>query len=92
MHKYSILLRRPENATTEWPDDVYLAYVEAETPRAALRLARTEAAAADKKDGLGIHAPEHYALVIAFRGHLTPAMWPFDDWPDPQPPATPTTG
>lgn len=84
--KYTVILIRPEwvtdlfNSTAQGEADSYIALVEAESPKDAVRKARLEARKADWKDLKDLSScstkPElaTYRFVCAYEGHHEPEI------------------
>lgn len=68
--KFTVMLRRPDYLSRDFPNDMYIAHVEADHPKRAIRKAQLEVYAADKKDGLFPNEPEDYALLFCCKGHV----------------------
>lgn len=75
MKPYTVILRRPDYLADEWPDDVYLAYVEGVDTDAAIKAARNQVRKADANKAKN----DDYALIAAFEGHPTIARHWFQD-------------
>lgn len=69
--KFTVILGRPDYLCDDVPfgQDVYLAYVEADTYKQAVANARTEVFKADKKDCLNPLSKADYTIVVALEGH-----------------------
>ena len=69
---YTVLLRFPDT-TPNWPDDMFLAHVTADTLRGALAAAQQQASneyrVEPDEDNEGGIAPDDFALVAIFEGH-----------------------
>lgn len=67
--KFDVVLRYPDYAAEDWPDEMYIAQnVDAKDYREAIKKARTEAAKAAKRDHPSILAQD-FALVLVLPGN-----------------------
>lgn len=62
---YTVLVLRPDYAATNYGQDTFLAHVEAVGPAQAQRIARQEAAAADRSE----QPSEDYYILLVLEGH-----------------------
>lgn len=62
---YTVLVLRPDYMATNYGQDTFLAHVEATSPAQAQRIARREAAAADRSEV----SSEDYYILLVLEGH-----------------------
>lgn len=76
---FTVILLRPDymNEATEarYGQDIYVALVSAEEKMEAVRLARLDVFAADKKDGLKPKGLNDYVLCCLLDGHCNVGMF-----------------
>ncbi len=65
LRPYTVLVLRPDYMTDGHGQDTYLAHVEATSPAQAQRMARREAAAADRSE----QPSEDYYILLVIEGH-----------------------
>lgn len=74
--KYTVVLLRPKYITAStgevFGQDIYVAFVEAATPEAALLKAQAEVFEADTENWLRPRKAEDYKLCVMFEGHHKP--------------------
>lgn len=62
---YTVLVLRPDYMATNYGQDTFLAHVEATSPAQAQRIARQQAANADRSEAFS----EDYYILLALEGH-----------------------
>lgn len=62
---YTVLVLRPDYRAANYGQDTFMAHVEATSPAQAQRIARREAAAADRSEGTS----EDYYVLLVLEGH-----------------------
>jgi hypothetical protein len=79
MKKYTVILLRPDYLADDdsggFGQDVYMAFVEANTTRGAVGRGQRQVFRADTTNGLEPNSPDDYALIVVFPGHITPELW-----------------
>ena len=69
LKKYSVLLRYPDYATTDWPDDMYTIAVEAHSYDAAADVARNKAfRRINKNEKDTLNDPDDMEVVCVIEG------------------------
>lgn len=68
MKKYTVILRYPDYAASDWPDSQYVARTQSESIFSAVESARAEAVAFALSVDAEINDPTDFALVIALEG------------------------
>lgn len=79
MKKFTVILLRPDYLASDdaggFGQDVYAAFTEAGSARAAVEYAQDEVFRADTTDELDPGSPDDYALVVVLPGHVKPELW-----------------
>lgn len=68
--KYTVIVKRPDYVTDD-PTDTYCAWVVADTPEEAARMAQKEVCAVDEYD---VDFAVDWLVLYVFAGHLTPEL------------------
>lgn len=79
MTHYTVVLLRPEylgeETEEEYGQDIYVAAVEADCCRSALKAAQDEVMTGDWQDGLEPKQAVDYKLCVMFEGHHYPILF-----------------